>query len=155
MIPFCLCEKTLWPKATCGRKRFIWRTLSGHSLSSRGVRVELKQEPGTKPHNNAACCSLSDLCLSSSHIQPRTTCLGIVLPMAGWAFPHKSSIKSISSRLGCRLIWPRQSLTRGFRWLLVCQVDKITRTVTLFLSRGIDGLGLFRATRCWWHLYWK
>lgn len=123
-----------------------------------GSGWELKQEPETKPCKNAACCSLSDLCLFSSHLQPRTTCLGIVLPMVGWAFPHKSSIKIISSRLRCRPVWPRQSLHRGFRWPLVCQVDKITKTVTLFLSRSIDGahfLDLFRATCCWWHPYWK
>lgn len=64
------------------------------------------REAWQKPWRNAAGWLIHRR-IASFLIQPRTTCLGLVLPAVGWALPHQLASKIISHRHVHKPLWSR------------------------------------------------
>jgi hypothetical protein len=83
-----------------GRGQFIW--LIGYSPSSGNPRLELKtQGRSLKQINRGILFTdlLPSTCLAIFLTHPRSTCLGMGLPLVGWALLRKLAIKKTPCRL--------------------------------------------------------
>lgn len=104
-LVFCYYDKCQ-DKGNQRRLGFASLTLPDHKLSVLKSGKQIKLDSGSPSHGRMLLTGwLTALCSANFLIEPRTTCLGMVVPTVGWALLYLSSIKTISHGHGHRPIW--------------------------------------------------
>lgn len=113
LVCFCAAVvKTFWPKVIWGRDWWLWLTC--YSLSPRKPRHGAQNKNQSQNHRGNLLSSLLLRLVSLTLlIQPRATCLGVVVPTMGWALLHQPKIKKILHRHAHTPIWWGQSHSQG------------------------------------------